>query len=191
MALQALWQRELRHMPDEELQTEREYCARELAYADAGDVMGHGTIPAECWREIYGERIAWIDAEVGKRQRIAGLYRKADTGFTGEYVEHVKRAVDLADFITERHPDTRLKWYGGHSGLLGFCPWHRDEHHKSLGVWPKPEWHWFCWACLEGGDVFNWLLKQDATGFRDAVRIAAAHTGIAPPESKLGGVAIP
>ena len=186
-ALQLLWLKELRYLADEEIQTEREHCGRQLAWAEneprqLGDTM----IPPECWREIYAERISLLDAEQNKRQRIEGLYRRADTGFTGEYVEDIKRRIDLAEFIVERHPETRLKWYSGRSGLLGRCPWHQDDT-PSLGVWPSPEWHWYCFACLEGGDVFNWLLKRDAQSFREAVRIAGEYAGVAPPQGRFPG----
>lgn len=188
LTLHDSWRADLKRLSDQELAVEREYISRLLAEAELDpSSWGDSIVPIECWRLLYAERIAWLDSEVGKRQRIQGMYRQANTGFTGEYVENVKRGVDLAEFIVWQYPDTKLKWYGGRTGLLGFCPWHYDRSHKSLGVWPKPEWHWFCWVCLEGGDVYNWLLKRDAQGFRQAVLIAAGYAGASPPAPQFRG----
>lgn len=186
MALQSLWRKDLRHLADDVLAVEREHCSRRLAEAcHAPDIFGDTMIPLECWQAIYGERIAWLDMETMRREKLRGLYERSETGFTREYVDNVLAHIHLAEFIAERHPTTRLKGYGGGSGWLGFCPWH-DDQHKSLGVWDRPEWHWFCFTCLEGGDVLNWLLKSDAQGFREAVKKAAEHAGIAPPRIARG-----
>lgn len=184
LALEGLWQKDMRYLSDQELQVEREYVARMMATADD---VGDSMIPPELWREIHAGRIAWLDAELAKRQRIAGLYRRADLGFTREYVDDVKRRVDLAEYLVWKHPETKLKWYSGQTGMLGFCPWHHDVNHKSLGVWRMPEHHWFCFSCLEGGDIYSWLLKREARGFKEAVEIAARYAGVPPPEKARSG----
>lgn len=183
MALQSLFYADLKRIPFDELGQEREYCSLRLAEAiKEPAAFGDTMIPMECWQAIYGERIAWLDMEINRRKAL-GVYTKAGGTFTREYLEALVSRIDLAAFIVERHPETRLKLYAGGAGTLGLCPWHADEH-PSLGVWARPEWHWFCFVCLEGGDVFNWLLKQEATGFKDAVRIAATYAGVPLPQAR-------
>lgn len=179
-ALQQLFSHDLRRLSDDEVHTEREHCLRELGFATLPE-LGDTMIPAACWQAIYAERVAWLDEEVARRWRVATFYKSADTGFTPEYVEDVKRRIHLAEYIASHYPGTKLKRYGGGAGWLGRCPFH-DDTHPSLGVWEQPAWHWFCFVCLTGGDVFNLLLKDGATGFKQAVLQAADDAGIARPK---------
>lgn len=192
LALQSLWLQDLRHLTDDELEVEREYCERERAAAEraaaerAPAELGDSMIPPECWRTLYAERTGWLQTERTRRAHLAALYRRADTGFTAEYVADVKAKLHLAEYIVAHHAGTKLRIYGGGRGFTGLCPWHADQH-PSLGVWREPEWHWFCFVCLEGGDIFTWLLKAGAAGFKEAVLAAADAAGLPRPTPKLRG----
>ncbi len=187
IVLQDLWRQELRQLGDMDLAVEREYCERWLQMTrKAPEAFGDSMVPPEIWEHLYGERLAWLQSEVDRRMRVATDYRSVDTGFTREYVDDVKNRIDLPEFVHAYYPDVGLKAYAGGSGWIGRCPFH-DDRHPSFAVWTKPEDHWFCFTCLEGGDVFNLLLKEHARTFRDAVLQAADYIGMARPKPTYPG----
>lgn len=78
-------------------------------------------------------------------------------------IDRVKQSTDLAGLVRAR--GVQLKRKG--KQLVGLCPFH-DDHEPSLIVDPKKQ-LWNCLgACSEGGDVYQWMMKSEGIGFREA-----------------------
>jgi DNA primase len=64
--------------------------------------------------------------------------------------------------------------------LKGLCPFH-SEKHASFFIYPEQQtWHCFG-ACSTGGDVFSLVMKKEAIGFGDALRLLAEEAGVTIP----------
>jgi DNA primase len=64
--------------------------------------------------------------------------------------------------------------------LKGLCPFH-SEKHASFFIYPEQQtWHCFG-ACGTGGDVFSLVMKKEAIGFGDALRLLAEEAGVTIP----------
>ncbi len=64
--------------------------------------------------------------------------------------------------------------------LKGLCPFHTEKH-GSFFVYPEQQtWHCFG-ACGTGGDVFSLVMKKEAIGFGDALRLLAEEVGVTIP----------
>lgn len=66
--------------------------------------------------------------------------------------------------------------------LVGLCPFHSD-HHPSFYVNTKGQ-YYKCFACGEGGDVFNFVQKMEECNFREALKILAGWYGLSDMEER-------
>jgi DNA primase len=69
----------------------------------------------------------------------------------------------------------QLRNAGGGS-LKGLCPFH-DEKTPSFNVTPARG-LWYCFSCVDGGDVIKFVEKIDSLSFPEAVEHLAARAGI-------------
>ena|SRR3990167_10748598 len=52
--------------------------------------------------------------------------------------------------------------------LQGKCPFHEDEN-PSFAIYPETN-SWYCFACGEGGDVFDFYMKKRGIDFKQAIK---------------------
>ncbi|MEK0306345.1 DNA primase [Bifidobacterium favimelis] len=89
-----------------------------------------------------------------------GLIKKED-------IERVRATADLYDIVS----DTVTLKPSGSGTYMGLCPFH-DEKTPSFSVRPSLG-VWHCFGCGLGGDVFNYVEKEENVDFGDAVEILA------------------
>lgn len=185
----------IRWTPSAELIAEAEYldferCALEQAAQD-------GTI-TEDYAAIVGagirDELRLVLAELDRRATLAdrGIsWRHAPGRITADFAQAVKARFDgatLAEFLAGRFVGTRLRHAG--SGFRGWCPLRPDHHSASLSI--SASGLWFCHSCATGGDVFSFL-QAIGVGWAEAVKIAAAHVGMAQhrePARKVDSVRV-
>ena len=101
-------------------------------------------------------------------------------GFPQDFVEEVRRSVSLAAVIGEH---VTLKRSG--RTLKGLCPFH-GEKTPSFHV-DEQKGFFHCFGCQVGGDVYKFVMLQEALSFPEAVRNLAGKAGLAVPESRPRG----
>jgi DNA primase len=91
-------------------------------------------------------------------------------------IEQIKLRAPIEEVVRERVPDLKKS-----SALwVACCPFH-DEKTPSFKVNPQRG-TWYCFgACSKGGDQFDFVMAFDRVGFRDALEILAARTGVELP----------
>lgn len=85
--------------------------------------------------------------------------------------DRVKQATNIVDLIGS---DMQLRRQGGN--YVGLCPWH-DDSKPSFQINDSRQ-SWACWVCGDRGDVFSYVMKRDALGFREALEMLAERAGI-------------
>jgi DNA primase len=85
--------------------------------------------------------------------------------------EQIRQATDIVDLIGAYLP---LRRQG--RNYVTRCPWH-DDTRPSLQVNQERQ-TWKCWVCDDGGDIFNFVMKQERVDFREALQILADRAGI-------------
>ncbi len=91
--------------------------------------------------------------------------------------EEVRQAADIVEVVSDH---VKLRRSG--SNFTGLCPFHNEKTPSfsvspGLGIYK-------CFGCGEGGDVFNFVMKMDGTGFEEAVRSLAERYHIVIPEKE-------
>lgn len=83
----------------------------------------------------------------------------------------IRARIDLVDLVGAVVPLRRAgeRW-------KGLCPFHQEKTpsftvHPRLGLF-------YCFGCHAGGDVFEWVRRQERVEFPEAVRLLAARAGI-------------
>ena len=91
-------------------------------------------------------------------------------------IEEIKEKIRLEDLIAET-ATVRLRKSG--ANLTGFCPFHNNTDTPALVVWRGTQ-TWRCFGvCNEGGDVFDYVLKQNpGWDIKEAIKFLAARAGI-------------
>jgi DNA primase len=83
----------------------------------------------------------------------------------------VKERVDIVQLVGER---VQLRKAG--RAYKGLCPFHAE---KTPSFTVDPDRRTFkCFGCMEGGDVFDWLIKIDGVDKAEALKILAERAGI-------------
>ncbi|HEV7278799.1 MAG TPA: DNA primase [Pirellulaceae bacterium] len=96
--------------------------------------------------------------------------------------EDAKRQVkQLADIVSVIGASIRLERRG--RVFLGLCPFH-DDSRPSMNVDPERQW-WKCWVCNVGGDVFDFVMKQERVEFREALQILAERVNVELPKGQV------
>jgi DNA primase len=88
-----------------------------------------------------------------------------------ETVERVRESADIVGVIGEY---VELKRQG--TDYRGPCPFHQGTH-RNFSVSPKKQMY-YCFVCLEGGDVFSFLTKRLGVDWPTAVKMVAEKSGI-------------
>ena len=92
------------------------------------------------------------------------------------FIDEVRRNADPLQVIGEI---VALKQRGRR--WVGLCPFH-DEKTPSFTV--NEEGFWHCFGCSAGGDLFTFVMEQEALGFNEAVRTLAERAGVPVPEQQ-------
>ncbi|MDP9245973.1 MAG: DNA primase, partial [Chloroflexota bacterium] len=83
----------------------------------------------------------------------------------------VKERVDIVQLVGER---VQLRKAG--RAYKGLCPFHSE---KTPSFTVDPDRRTFkCFGCMEGGDVFDWLIKIDGVDKAEALKILAEKAGV-------------
>src|SRR5690349_1676160 len=90
---------------------------------------------------------------------------------------------DSADIVRVVSDYVALK--GAGNAFKGLCPFHSEKTPSFSVHREKQLFH--CFGCGEGGDVFAFVMKAEAVGFPEAVRIVAEKSGVPiPADSEVG-----
>ena len=88
-------------------------------------------------------------------------------------VDEIKSKLDIVDIVSEH---VNLRKSG--RNYTGFCPFHHNVRTPSFVVFPESQ-RWHCFgACAEGGDVFNFVMRQEGWDFRTALEELARRAGV-------------
>lgn len=97
--------------------------------------------------------------------------------FSSDFKELVRSRTDLVQLISESMALTPLR---GGAEYQALCPFH-DDHNPSMKVYPDRQ-SFRCWVCLEGGDVYTWVMKRENVSFPEAIKMLAERSHIQLPE---------
>ena len=97
--------------------------------------------------------------------------------YTVDSIRELKQAANIVDIVGSF---VQLKKNG--SNHFGLCPFH-DEKTPSFSVSPGKQ-IFYCFGCGAGGDVIEFIMKQNSTSFADAVRDVAGAAGVTLMEDK-------
>ncbi len=89
------------------------------------------------------------------------------------FIDEVRRSVDALQIIGEL---VALKRRG--SRWVGLCPFHAE---KTPSFTVNEEGLWHCFGCGVGGDIFRFVMDQEAMGFAEAVRSLAERGSVPIP----------
>jgi DNA primase len=95
-----------------------------------------------------------------------------------ETIRAIENAADIIEVVSE---SVVLKKAG--KNYVGLCPFH-SEKTPSFTVNPDKQ-IFYCFGCGAGGDIFEFLMKQDGMSFPDAARLLARRCGIDIPTPQL------
>lgn len=79
-----------------------------------------------------------------------------------ESIESIKARIDLADYISQY---TQLRRIG--NKFKGKCPVHHDRQ-DSFFVYPDG--HFYCYSCVKGGDLIDFVEWHDNVDTKEAIR---------------------
>ena len=85
--------------------------------------------------------------------------------------QRIKAAIDIVDLVGDY---LQLRREG--RGYKAICPWH-DDTRPSLQVNQERQ-SFKCWVCDIGGDIFDFVMRQEGVEFREALRMLADRAGI-------------
>ncbi|OQY46890.1 MAG: DNA primase [Anaerolineaceae bacterium 4572_78] len=88
-------------------------------------------------------------------------------------VEEIKSRLDITDLIVSYVPSLKK------AGRIykGLCPFHTEKT-PSFVVYPDSQtWHCFG-ACGAGGDIFNFVMRQEGYDFPGALKVLADRAGV-------------
>jgi DNA primase len=87
--------------------------------------------------------------------------------------DDIKSRLDLVEVVSDYLP---LRKSG--SSYSGFCPFHSNTKTPAFVVFPSSQ-TWRCFgACVEGGDLFSFVMKKEGWDFKEALRVLAERAGV-------------
>ena len=95
------------------------------------------------------------------------------------FIDEVRRSVDPLEVIGEV---VALKRRG--SRWVGLCPFHTE---KTPSFTVNEDGLWHCFGCGVGGDLFRFVMDQEASEFPEAVRSLAERGGVPIPADVARG----
>lgn len=92
-------------------------------------------------------------------------------------IDEIKDRIKLEDLVAET-ATIRLRKSG--PNYVGFCPFHNNKDTPALVVFPSTQ-TWKCFgSCNDGGDVLDWVIKQNAGwDVKEAIKHLSSRAGIA------------
>ena len=111
--------------------------------------------------QAYFEVLA---GEIGARG-ISQVERALPQGGYRLNAQELKGKVELAEYIGRYTMLHKI----GIDRLVGLCPLHGDTH-PSLFVY-EARGDWYCFGCLKGGDIINFIEHAHGVGFYEALTI--------------------
>ncbi len=96
--------------------------------------------------------------------------------------EQVRSRTEIVELIGAYMPLRRAG-----AAFKGLCPFH-DDSSPSLQVNPAKQ-IWRCFVCDIGGDAFDFIMRREGIGFREALEMLAERAGIelkSGPKTKPG-----
>src|SRR5262245_27401962 len=90
------------------------------------------------------------------------------------FAETVRDSADIVRVVSDY---VALK--GAGNAYKALCPFHSEKTPSFSVHREKQLFH--CFGCGEGGDIFAFVMKIEAVGFPDAVRIVAEKCGVPVP----------
>ena len=95
-------------------------------------------------------------------------------GVSPEILQQIRDGVDFTEVVS-RYVTLSKKG----QNFLGLCPFHAEKT-PSFSVNPTRQ-MFYCFGCGLGGDVFNFLMRQEGLGFLEAVKELARQAGVTLP----------
>lgn len=91
-------------------------------------------------------------------------------------IDEIKEKIRLEDVVSET-ATVRLRRSG--ANYTGFCPFHANKDTPALVIWGGTQ-TWKCFgSCNEGGDVLDWVMKQNpGWDIKEAIKFLAGKAGI-------------
>lgn len=99
---------------------------------------------------------------------------RATTGWSDEFVQAVREAVDILDLVAEH---TRVEKRGRR--YVGLCPFHTEKT-PSFSVDPERGLY-YCFGCGAGGDAIKLHMETSGDDFRSAIEALARRYGVPVP----------
>ncbi len=96
-------------------------------------------------------------------------------------IEEIKERLKLEELVAQT---AAVKLRRSGASLTGFCPFHHNTNTPSLVVWPGTQ-TWKCFgSCNEGGDIFDWVMKQNpGWDLKEAIKSLAVMANVPLRES--------
>ena len=95
--------------------------------------------------------------------------------------DDIKARLDIVDVVSQYVPDLKRSGRNWHAR----CPFHQ-ERTPSFVVFPERQ-SWRCFgACATGGDLFNFVMREENLDFAAALRLMAQRAGVPMPERRRG-----
>ena len=88
-----------------------------------------------------------------------------------DVINELRNKLDIVTVVSSYIPLTKK----GHN-YVGLCPFHND-HTASLTVSPDKQ-IYKCFACGEGGNVFQFVSKYEHVSFKESLKILSNQYGI-------------
>jgi len=98
-------------------------------------------------------------------------------GIPSEIINEIQQKNDIVS-VVEQYLSLEKK---SSQNYFGLCPFH-SEKTPSFSVSPQKQ-IYYCFGCHKGGNVINFLMEIEKTGYLDAVKILAEKAGVKIPES--------
>ena len=102
------------------------------------------------------------------------------SGVPPEILQQIRDGVDFTEVVS-RYVTLSKKG----QNFLGLCPFHAEKT-PSFSVNPTRQ-MFYCFGCGLGGDVFNFLMRQEGLGFLEAVKELARQAGVTLPHWEGSG----
>lgn len=95
-----------------------------------------------------------------------------------DIIDEIRARTNLAEVVARYVTLTRSG-----TALKGLCPFHKEKS-PSFNVNESRN-MWYCFGCSEGGDVFDFLIKQENRGFMEVVEELGEACGVPIPKVPL------